>query len=69
MDAHEVVRRFSPRTPDFAQQDKQDVIRGQARDLALSMCGSCPDGRELSLAVTRLEEAVMWAESAIERGE
>jgi hypothetical protein len=69
VDARDVIRRFSVPTVDYMMREKEETIRGQARDLALSICGLCPDGRERSLAVTRLEEAVMWAEAAIERGE
>lgn len=29
----------------------------------------CPDGREKALAITNLEQAVMWANAAIARGE
>ena len=29
----------------------------------------CPDSRELSVALTKLEEAVMWANAAIARNE
>lgn len=27
----------------------------------------CPDSRELSLAITKLEEAIMWANASIAR--
>lgn len=42
-------------------------IRGTAKVLAQTMVRLCPEGRELSTALTRLEEAVMQANAAIAR--
>lgn len=42
-------------------------IREQARALALLLAGLCPASRELSLALTNLEQTVMWANAAIAR--
>ena len=42
-------------------------IRARARQLAHLIDDSCPDSRERSLAFTKLEEAVMWANAAIVR--
>ena len=33
------------------------------------MIASCPDSRELSLALTNLEQAVFWANASIARNE
>lgn len=44
------------------------VIRSIASDLLASIEGKCPPGRERSLAVTKLEECVMWAVKAIAVG-
>lgn len=51
-------------------QDKIDVtncIRLNAKDLALSIDEVCPNSREKSLAMTKLEEAVMWANASVAR--
>lgn len=42
-------------------------IRDKAKELALLMRELCPPSRELSLARTKLEEVVMWANAAIAR--
>lgn len=36
---------------------------------AVWLLGICPDSRELSTALTKLEEAVFWANAAIARNE
>lgn len=44
------------------------TVRRLALDLARSLDELVPDGRELSLAITHLEEAVFWANAGIARG-
>lgn len=41
------------------------VIQSIADDLLKSIQGKCPDSREKSLAITKLEESVMWAVKSI----
>lgn len=56
-------------THDLDEEQKHNVggIKHQARNLALVINDACPDGREKSLALTKLEEATMWATAAIAR--
>ena len=49
------------------QADKLDYIRVKAKDLAYMLDELCPNSREKSLAMTKLEEAVMWANVSIAR--
>ncbi len=49
--------------------DRHRVIMSDAKSLAVTIEGMCPDSREKSLAMTRLEEAVMWANASIARNE
>lgn len=42
-------------------------IRETLYDVALVIDDLCPDGREKSLAITKLEEAMFWANAAIAR--
>lgn len=42
-------------------------MREKCRTLAHHMNNNCPPGKELSLAITKLEEAMMWANAAIAR--
>ena len=40
-----------------------------AKDLAQTIISNCPSSRERSLAITKLEEAIMWANASIARNE
>jgi hypothetical protein len=51
------------------KDDKYEIIRFTAKTLSYLMVNECPQSRELSLALTKLEEAVMWANAAIARNE
>lgn len=44
---------------------KMEEVRIPARALAESIYSLCPDTRERSLAITHLEETVMWAIKSI----
>lgn len=44
-------------------------IRSMAKKLAYLINEDCPDSREKSLAITKVEEADMWANAAIARNE
>lgn len=61
--------RFTYHAPKPGQSEKYQQIRDRAKDLAGLMDILCPDSREFSLAITKLEEAVMWANAAIARRE
>lgn len=39
-------------------------IRDKAKELATLVLDRCPDSRELALSLTKIEEAVMWANAA-----
>lgn len=51
------------------QANRYHLIRKESRLLACLFNENCPPSRELSLAHTKLEEAVMWANAAIARNE
>lgn len=48
----DVIRRF-------------EHLREAAKDLGREIFNSCPPSRERSLAITKLEETVMWAVKSI----
>jgi hypothetical protein len=51
------------------QQGRYDLLRGQTGLLAKSILSNVPPSRERSLALTKLEEVVMWANAGIARNE
>ncbi len=62
-------KRFTYHTPKEGQPQKYENIRKNALALAELLNAMCPDSREKSLAITSLEEAVMWANASIARNE
>lgn len=54
-----------PYAPHELQVQIQDAIRGKILTAATMIERSTVDGREKSLALTKLEEALMWAGKAI----
>jgi hypothetical protein len=61
--------RFTYHAPKNDQALRYEMIRDRARQFAEFINEKCPDSREKSLAVTHLEDAVMWANAAIARNE
>lgn len=64
-----ISRDFTYHAPKEGQILRYESIRDKARELAYLMADTCPYSRELSVALTHLEEAVMWANAAIARNE
>jgi hypothetical protein len=62
-------RSFLYHAPQADQVPRYNRIRSAARGFAALLAESCPESRELSLALTHLEEAVMFANAAIARNE
>ena len=60
---------FVYHAPKGDQPQRYENIRASAKALACLFEAQCPDSREKSLALTKLEEAVMWANAAIARNE
>ncbi|MBU0716901.1 MAG: hypothetical protein KJ749_01525 [Planctomycetes bacterium] len=58
-------RAFMFHAPHGDQFERYEVIRATAYGFALQLNRYCPPSRELSLALTKLEEVVMWANAAI----
>lgn len=68
-DKKNIENNFKYHTPKNGQSEKYEEIRAQAKELAKKLVELCPPSRELSLALTELESAVMWANAAIARNE
>jgi hypothetical protein len=58
---------FTYHPPQGSQPEKYEHIRKTGKLVAEEFCGLCPESRELSLAITKLEEAIFWANAAIAR--
>lgn len=56
---------FTYHKPFGTQQDRYVALRDKAKELAKMIETSCPDSRERSLAITNVQQAVMWANAAI----
>lgn len=65
----ELTRRFTYHSPKDGQPERYVKIREAAHSVATTIVELTPPGREQALALTKLEEAVMWANAAIARGE
>jgi len=63
----QIENNFKYHQPKEGQPDLYQQIRDTAKELAYLLDKSCPNTRELSLAMTKLEECVMWANAAIAR--
>ena len=60
---------FKYHSPKEGQPEKYTMIREKAKELAYLIDGNCPNSREKSLAITKIEEAMMWANASIARNE
>lgn len=60
---------YTYHAPKADQPKRYEQIRAKARELAELIGDACPDSREKSIANTKLEETVMWANAAIARNE
>lgn len=65
----ELKTRFTYHPPSGSQPDRYTDIREGGLVLAALIDESCPDSREKSLALTSVDQAVMWANAAIARRE
>jgi hypothetical protein len=69
MNPDDLANRFTYHKPQPGQPEIYQEIRKAGHDLARLIDGHVPDSREKSLAITNLEQAVMWANAGIARNE
>ncbi len=65
----DLQNRFTYHPPKVGQPERYEKIRALGYELAVLLTETCPQSRELSLALTNLEEAIMWANASIARNE
>ncbi|MCD8352558.1 MAG: hypothetical protein LUC93_18295 [Planctomycetaceae bacterium] len=65
----EIEKRFSYHPPHGDQGERYKAIRNKAKEFAYMLVVDCPASRELSLALTNLDQVVMMANAAIARNE
>lgn len=68
----DLLTRFSYHSPASAPNpaavtNAHSVVRGVLHSAAEQIAAFCPAGRELALALTKIEEAMFWANAAIAR--
>lgn len=64
-----INKAFTYHPPKGDQPERYERLRAAAKDLALLIHDLVPYSREQSLALTKLEEASMWANAGIARNE
>lgn len=63
----QIENNFMYHAPKEGQPEKYTALREKAKELAYLVEELCPNSREKSLAITNLENAVMWANASIAR--
>ena len=67
MDQFELENRFTYHPPKGEQAERYEKIRAGALGFAIFLNAMCPDSREKSIAMTKLDEVVFWANASIAR--
>lgn len=66
----DIDHRFRYHPPrDEETKDAHAFVRGELGGAAVELERRLPPGREKALAITKLEEAMFWANAAIARGQ
>lgn len=69
MEESNLINRFTYHAPEGNQPERYQNIRAMALTFAMYIAEHTPESREQSLAITKLEEVVFWANAAIARNE
>jgi hypothetical protein len=60
---------FTYHAPFGTQPERYAALRMQVQALAMYLADHCPPSRELSVALTNLEQVMFWGNAAIARNE
>lgn len=66
---YDVEKNFEYHPAKGSQPAAYAALRAKGKELAVLMGELVPESRELSLARTKLEEAIMWANAGIARAD
>lgn len=69
MNTEKINKIFTYQPPKEGQPARYTLLRNKAKEFALLIDDNVSDSREKSLALTKVEEAVMWANAGIARNE
>lgn len=61
----ELTEMFMHHVPKDGQPELYQAIRAKAREFAALVEETCPASREKSLAITSIQQSMMWANAAI----
>ena len=64
-----IEKAFTYHPPKEGQPARYTLLRDATKELAKLIDQQCPNSREKSLAMTKLEECNMWANAVIARNE
>lgn len=62
-----IANDFTYHAPTPEKQEHYVLLRGMAKELAEVIADLVPEGREQSTALSKLEEAIFWANAGIAR--
>ena len=65
MDVHQIANIFTYHKPFGDQPARYELLREAGGKLATLVNELCPESREKSLALTTIQQAIMWANAAI----
>ncbi len=65
MTAEQIENTFTYHAPKGDQTGRYVALRLQAKELARLIQTLCPESREKSLALTSVQESIMWANASI----
>nr|ALS90840.1 MetaGeneMark_Unknown Function [uncultured bacterium] len=61
----DIAKTFTYHAPKGDQATRYEFLRTKARLLAAVIVDNCPESRERALALTNLQQAIMWANASI----
>lgn len=67
MSDERIKHNFSSHTPTPEKADTHEMLRENGYKLCMLIQELCPEGREKSLAITKIEEAIFWANAGLAR--